>query len=219
MADLNSLGHSINPVLLHLLDNAVSPALMRSLSENPTGIPWYGFARIESQLTDSAFCAALRQSGCVMLKLGIESGDQGVLDRMDKGIDLAMVSLALKSLKRAGIATYVYLLFGTPYETLAEARKTLQFTANHSDEIDFLNLAIFNMPVCGEWSGEFETSSFYEGDLSLYRDFSHPAGWNRKQVRDFLDNEFKKNRAVASILKKAPPVFTSNHAPFFVMAS
>jgi hypothetical protein len=73
------------------------------------------------------------------------------------------------------------------------------------------------MPVSAEWTREFETSSFYEGDLSLYRDFFHPRGWNRKQVRDFLENEFKKNRAVSSILKKDPPIFTSNHAPFFVM--
>jgi hypothetical protein len=217
MEDISSLAEVIKPVLLHLLDNSISPALMRSLAKNPPGFPWYGFARIDRQLTDSDFCMALKKSGCLMLKLGIESGDQRVLDSMEKGIDLDIVSLALKSLKKAGIATYVYLLFGTPYETLTEARKTLQFTAKHGDEIGFLNLAVFNMPVCGEWSDEFETSSFYEGDLSLYTDFSHPAGWNRKQVRDFLDNEFKRNRAVASILKKDPPVFTSNHAPFFVM--
>ncbi len=215
--EIHSLAGSIKPALLHLLDNSISPALMRSLAENPPGFPWYGFARIDSRLTDSDFCAALKQSGCVMLKLGIESGDQRVLDSMEKGISLDMVSLALKALKRAGIATYVYLLFGTPYETLAEARKTLQFTVNHSNEIGFLNLAVFNMPVCGEWPEKFETNIFYEGDLSLYTDFSHPNGWNRKQVRDFLESEFKRHRAIAAILKKDPPVFTSNHAPFFVM--
>ena len=217
MEDINSLAVVIKPVLLHLLDNSISPALMRSLAKNPPGFPWYGFARIDRQLTDTDFCMALKHSGCVMLKLGIESGDQGVLDSMEKGIDLDIVCLALKSLKKAGIATYIYLLFGTPYETLTEARKTLQFTAKHSDEIGFLNLAVFNMPVCGEWSAEFETSSFYEGDLSLYTDFVHPRGWNRKQVRDFLETEFKRHGAIASILKKDPPVFTSNHAPFFVM--
>ena len=215
--ELGALTGSMRPVLLHFLDNAISPALMHSLVENPPGLPWYGFARIERQLTDSDFCKALKRSGCVMLKLGIESGDQGVLDSMGKGISLDMVSLALKALKRAGIATYVYFLFGTPYETLTEARRTLEFTVNHSEEIGFLNLAVFNMPVCGEWAQDFETSSFYEGDLSLYTDFSHPSGWDRRQVRDFLENEYKRERSIAAILKKDPPVFTSNHAPFFVM--
>ncbi len=216
--ELDALAGIIRPALLHLLDNAMSPALMRSLVENPPGLSWYGFSRIEKQLTDIDYCKALRRSGCVMLKLGIESGDQGVLDSMGKGISLDMVSLVLKALKRAGIATYVYFLFGTPYETLTEARRTLAFTVKHSAEIGFLNLAVFNMPVCGEWAQEFETSSFYEGDLSLYTDFFHPSGWGRRQVRDFLENEYKRERSIAAILKKDPPVFTSNHAPFFAMS-
>jgi len=39
----------MDPVLLHLLDNSISPALMRSIAENPPGLPWYGFARIDRQ--------------------------------------------------------------------------------------------------------------------------------------------------------------------------
>ena len=214
--DLNALIAKTNPVMVHLLDNAVSTALLKKLAGSPLNIPWYGFARISKLLTDNNFCTALKKSGCVMLKLGLESGDQGVLDQMQKGINLETASLALKTLKKAGIASYVYLLFGTPAETLTEARKTLEFVVNHKDAIDFLNLAIFNMPVCGDETGKFKTSSFYEGDLSLYTDFSHPKGWDRRQVRRFLDNEFKKNKAVSGILKKDPPVFTSNHAPFFV---
>jgi radical SAM superfamily enzyme YgiQ (UPF0313 family) len=152
-----------------------------------------------------------------MLKLGIESGDQSVLDRMHKGIDLGTVSQALKTLKRAGIATYVYLLFGTPEETLAGARKTLEFTVRHRDEINFLNLALFNMPVGAPEVQMLKTTKFYEGDLSLYTDFSHPEGWDRRQVRQFLADEFKRHPAVSAILKKDPPFFTSNHASFFVM--
>ena len=152
-----------------------------------------------------------------MLKLGLESGDQDVLDKMHKGIDVATASLALKTLKKAGIATYVYLIFGTPAETLPAARKTLKFVVRHKDTIDFLNVALFNMPVCGHEASQFETSRFYEGDLSLYTDFTHPKGWNRKEVRLFLENEFKKHQVVSGIEKKEPPLFTSNHAPFFAM--
>jgi radical SAM superfamily enzyme YgiQ (UPF0313 family) len=217
VADLHALAKKKEPVLIHLLDNSMSPSLMMSLAENPPGVPWYGFARITHHLTDSDFCNALRRSGCVMLQLGLESGDQGVLDQMQKGLSLEMASLALKKLKQAGIATYIYLLFGTPLETLGEARKTTEFTVQHSDEIDFLNVALFNMPVGSEEAGALKTRGFYEGDLSLYTDFDHPEGWNRKQVREFLDNEFKKHPAISSILKRGAPIFTSNHAPFFVM--
>ena len=151
-----------------------------------------------------------------MLKLGLESGDQQILDEMEKGIDLRLASTALKTMKKAGIATYVYLLFGTPAENLERARRTLDFTVRHAEDMDFLNLAIFNMPAYGPDAGRFETHPFYEGDLSLYRTYAHPAGWDRPLVRQFLDKEFKRHPAIGRILRRDPPIFTSNHAPFFL---
>jgi hypothetical protein len=215
VSDLQALIARTDPVLVHLLDNAVSPSLMHALVNEPPGVPWYGFARISKELADRDYCMQLKRSGCRMLKLGLESGDQGVLDRLRKGIDLATVSQALKNLHAAGIAAYVYLLFGTPAETIREARKTLEFVADHRDAITFLNLAIFNMPVCGHEAREFGTGQFYEGDLSLYASFKHPHGWDRRAVRRFLDVEFKRHPAVAAVLKNDPPIFTSNHAAFF----
>jgi hypothetical protein len=215
--DLQKIAGKVNPDLIHLLDNAVSVQLMKALAGRPLSVPWHGFARIDRSLADRDFCAALKRSGCVTLNLGLESGDQEVLDRMEKGIRLETVSLALRTLKEAGIATYVYLMFGTPSETPGSARRTLEFVARHHEEIGFLNLALFNMPISGPEAGEFGTNRFYEGDLSLYTDFAHPEGWGRRQVREFLENEFKRHRAVSAILRRDPPVFTSSHAPFFVM--
>lgn len=217
MLDLSILIDKIKPVLIHLLDNAIPPALMEKIAAHPPGLPWYGFARISQHLTDPDFCLALKESGCVMLQLGLESGDQSVLDEMQKGIDLGMASQALKSLRKAGVATYVYLLFGTPMETLGAARKTLEFTVQHHDQIRFLNLAVFNQPVFGREAQKMETKEFYEGDLTLYTNFSHPRGWHRHLVKQFLDKEFKRHPAIAPIVRRDPPIFTSNHAPFFVM--
>jgi radical SAM superfamily enzyme YgiQ (UPF0313 family) len=204
------------PAMVHFVDSAMSPALLSELSGTPPGAPWYGFARMTKRLADEEFCKALKKSGCVMLKLGLESGDQGVIDSEGKGIDLSVASSVLASLKKANIGTYVYLLFGTPSESENEARNTLDFTVRHSRFIDFLNLAIFNMPVNSPDAKKFATSLHYEGDLSLYTGFSHPRGWDRPKVRRFLDSEFKKHPAIARILSNEPPLFTSNHAPFFV---
>lgn len=215
MQDLRILVARKKPVLLHFLDNAMSPALLRTLSEQPPGPPWYGFARITKELKDPDFCESLGLSGCRMLKLGLESGDQAVLDGLCKGIDLEIASQALEALNEAGIATYVYLLFGTPAENAEAAHRTLDFTVHHAESIDFLNIAIFNMPAYGADAEKFETQDFYEGDLSLYKSFTHPVGWDRSAVRRFLDREFKRHPAIASILRRDPPFFTSNHAPFF----
>ncbi len=215
LADLAHLIKYHPPRLLHFLDNAVSPALMRQLAEHPPGVDWYGFARVSPLLEDPDFCLRLRQSGCLMLKLGLESGDQRVLDQMNKGIDLGLVSRALAALHAAGISTYVYLLFGTPSESIDEARKTLEFVHQHGEEITFLNLAVFNMPVCGPDARTLALRDFYDADLTLYADFTHPRGWHRKAIRRFLDQEFRRDPVVAAILRQDPPLFTSNHAPFF----
>ncbi len=204
------------PDLIHFVDSAMSPALLSRLSENPPGAPWYGFVRMTRRLAEEEFCRALKASGCVMLKLGVESGAQSVLDAEGKGMELGLASKILHTLKKCGIGTYVHLLFGSPSESEAEARKTLDFTVRHASCIDFLNLAVFNMPVNSVEAKSLGTSPHYEGDLSLYTGFRHPKGWDRLKVRRFLESEFKKRPAIAEILSREPPLFTSNHAPFFV---
>ena len=214
---LQSLCKKEQPMLIHFLDNAVSPSTLKMLAQNPPPVPWYGFARFDRLLTDQKFCLDLRTSGCVMLKLGLESGDQSVLDGMAKGIELERVSKILANLKNAGIATYVYLLFGTPCEDEIAAFKTMEYVARHNEEINFLNLAIFNLPRLSSEITEtaLQTVDYNADDLSLYQDFQHPKKWNRGKIRRFLQNEFRKHPDISPILHRDPPFFTSNHAPFF----
>jgi len=218
MDDLQNLVKKFKPNLIHLLDNAVAPSLMRHMINSPLGVDWYGFARVSPELSDPVFCKNLRESGCVMLKLGIESGSQQVLDAMDKGIKLDLVEKALHALYKSGIATYVYLLFGTPAESIKEARKTLEFTIRNSKTITFLNLAVFNLPRNSAETDTLTIKNFSSGDLGLYFDFHHPKKWGRKAVRHFLTTEFKPDPAIRPILQRDPPFFTSNHAPLILSA-
>ncbi len=215
LKDLRQLQLEHRPGLIHFLDNALSPSLLRAMADDPPPAPWYGFARISEQLEDLSFCHALRKSGCLMLKTGVESGDEAVMEEEGKGTSVALASRVIKNLRKAGIAVYAYFLFGTPSETEKEARKTLQFIVDHEHCIQFMNVALFNMPIRGPHAAAFPSHAHYEGDLSLYRAFEHPEGWNRRQVRHFLERKFKKHESVAAILKREPPFFTSNHAPFF----
>ncbi|MBN2444254.1 MAG: hypothetical protein JXJ04_23030 [Spirochaetales bacterium] len=218
LKDISLMCEQKKPSLLHLLDNALSLPLLTAISRQPPGVPWYGYARISEQLADPDFTTALKKSGCVMLKIGLESGDESVLEKMEKGFSLDLASRVLKSLKKADIATYVHILFGTPWENEASARHTIDFIRQHHDFITFLSSALFNMPLCDTANLHYQSTHFYQGDLSLYTDFIHPLGWGRKEVRRFLKYEFNKNRIIADILKRNPPFFNANHAPFFIMA-
>ncbi|SLM33201.1 putative methyltransferase [Desulfamplus magnetovallimortis] len=219
--DLNLLTEKYGIKHIHFTDDAIAPSLLRKIagSNGISSTTWYGFARFTKDLADPQFCRKLYLAGCRMLKLGLESGDQSVLDSMEKGTSLKMVSKVLAALDFAGIRTYVYLLFGTAFEDEGSAHKTLDYVSQHSDHISFMNLAIFNLPRFSEDAVELETSMFYGGDLSLYLDFRHPAAWGRRQIRYFLDKKFRKSPGIGEILKKDPPFFTSNHAMFIGLFS
>lgn len=214
LKDMTDLYRRYRPDYLHFLDDALSPSFLRTLAKEELPFTWYGFVRFTNDLTDPDFCRALFRSGCRMLKLGLESGDQNVLDRMNKGTRLETVTKVLYALREANIATYVYLLFGTSFETEKGAEKTLAYVADQSERIGFLNSAVFNLPRFSEDAANLVTDQFYGADLSLYLNFNHPHGWDRKKVRLFLEKRFKKHPAIAPILRRDPPFFTSNHAMF-----
>jgi hypothetical protein len=94
----------------------------------------------------------------------------------------------------------------------------MDFVVEHHDCIDFLNLAILNLPAQSVEAQNLAIHDFYEGDLSLYKNFQHPLGWQRSDVRKFLEKTFKKNPAITPIIKRTPDFFTSNHAPFFTLS-
>jgi hypothetical protein len=217
IGNLDFLCNRYSPDYVHFVDDALSPSFLRAMAARTFSFTWYGFVRFTRDLADPEFCAALYRSGCRMLKLGLESGDQAVLDHMGKGTDLETASMVLAALKQAGIATYVYLLFGTESETEAGAEKTLDYVVEHSREIGFLNTAIFNLPRFSHDAEGLETDDFYAGDLSLYLSFTHPLGWERRKVRQFVERRFKKHPAIAPILRRDPPLFTSNHAMFIAI--
>jgi Fe-S oxidoreductase len=215
---LSALAERYTTGLIHFTDNEVSPLYLAALASSPKIAPWYGFARFSRRLLEPGFCESLAASGCVMLQLGLESGDQAVLDAMGKGTKVGEIERILANLDAVGIGTFIYVLFGTPSEDRDAALRTRDFVARHASSIDFINVAVFNLPASGAEAKRLATQSFYEGELSLYREFRHPAGWDRGPVRRFLAEDFESDPAIKTILARNPPVFTSNHAPFFLMA-
>lgn len=201
--------------LLHLTDSAVPPASLEQLTRQAWTGRWYGFTRFHPNLTRPDFCRDLRRSGCVLLQLGLESGSTRVLRRLNKGINLRQASEALAALAGAGIAVYLYVMFGTPGEDREDAQQTLRFVAEHAPHVGFLNTSLLNLPLSSPQEDDLARRP-YPGapDLSLYEEFTHTDGWDRRAARTFLEREFARHPHVAPILRRTPAVFGANHAPF-----
>ncbi|MBD3388584.1 MAG: radical SAM protein [Candidatus Altiarchaeales archaeon] len=88
-------------------------------------IGWDIRARADS--VDREMLSTLSRSGCERIHYGVESGNQGVLDTLCKGITLRQAEDAFRWASEAGIETLAYFIIGSPGETLKTFDETLDF--------------------------------------------------------------------------------------------
>lgn len=88
-------------------------------------IPWGMNARADHW--DRELLARLVDTGLFTLRIGIESGDQGVLDRTRKGIDLRAARETLEMAHALGIKNHVSFVIGLPGETEETVESTIRF--------------------------------------------------------------------------------------------
>jgi anaerobic magnesium-protoporphyrin IX monomethyl ester cyclase len=77
----------------------------------------------------------LARAGCVEAWLGVESGSQAVLDRMDKGIRLEQIGPAVRALRRRDIRVAFFLQLGYPGESWADIEATAELLRRHVPDV------------------------------------------------------------------------------------
>jgi p-methyltransferase len=87
----------------------------RQILKSAPGIKWTSFIRASSITRDNV--TLLRDSGCVLAQIGIESGDAGILKEMNKRATPEIYLNAIELLNRHGISTQLYIIVGYPPET------------------------------------------------------------------------------------------------------
>ncbi|MFH0795853.1 MAG: radical SAM protein [Candidatus Omnitrophota bacterium] len=88
-------------------------------------IAWSANARPD--LTEMEVLKAMKRSGCRMLVVGFEFGNQELLDRVRKGIELEQMQLFSENCRKAGIRIHGCFMIGGPGETRKTARETIRF--------------------------------------------------------------------------------------------
>ena len=204
----------------HFTDNALPVPVLKALAarrDELAGLSWHGFVRFEAALANSQLVSHLADAGCRMLQLGLESGSQAVLDRLGKGTSVATAATVLSALHQAGIATYVYVMFGIPDETEEDRRATLRFLEEHADAIGYLNLAIMNLPHQSELAVGRTAAAEAEGEGTARGLYLTGAAerQRRSEARRFIQQELLASPAIRTIVNRTPPLFTSDHAFFF----
>ena len=73
----------------------------------------------------------MKKSGCILLGLGIESYDQGVLNNTRKGITIEQINRAVSMIRVAGINSMGHFVFGLPGDTKETAKKSIRFACRN----------------------------------------------------------------------------------------
>jgi radical SAM superfamily enzyme YgiQ (UPF0313 family) len=103
------------------------------------GITWECNTRVD--LVDKDLLQKMKASGCISIKIGIESGSDRILGKIDKGITREQIITASRVLKAIGIHWTGYFMMGLPGETEKDIRATLSFMQEL--EPDFASLAVY----------------------------------------------------------------------------
>ncbi len=108
----------------------------RALKERGSTVPWGLMGRADT--FDQPTFAALAESGLEFIKFGVESGEQRIVDAMEKALDLEQVRRAVSWARELGVKTHLTFSFGHPGETWDSARKTIDFALELSpDSLQF----------------------------------------------------------------------------------
>lgn len=99
-------------------------------------VQWFGNARADN-LTDPAFVARLRQAGCWMLALGIETESEDTRKDMMKRLEGQKIRAALAHMRAAGIRSFGFFILGYPGDTVASLDRTIDYAIDLNP--DFAN--------------------------------------------------------------------------------
>jgi len=150
--------------------------ICKLIVERKLDVQWVSNSRVDT--IDEERLRWLKKAGCWMIGFGIESGDQGILDKMKKGTNLKQAIAAVELCRKSGIKTYLFWVLGLPWES----EKTIQNTRKFAKKIggDFAEFHIaYPFPgtefyYIGLESNLFKKGDLYNGDVKegIVRSFS-----------------------------------------------
>ncbi len=116
----------------------------------------------------------MKKAGFRFILYGLESVNQRTLDRLNKGTTAKVLENSLKMAKQAGLEPHVTVMFGYPWETKEEVKKTVEFTHSLFEKgyidtlqatllIPYPGTALYKEAVRNNW---LKTSNYERFDMS-----------------------------------------------------
>jgi len=108
--------------------------LLEAIIRKVPGITFWCQTRYD--LVNHELLSLLKRAGADNLAYGLESANPGVLERINKGLDLKRLSEVVRLTQEAGIQVELFSMFALPGETFDQALNTLAFVRENRVAID-----------------------------------------------------------------------------------
>ncbi len=91
--------------------------------------------QVHANTVDEELARLMKESGCILAAMGVESGNGDILARMNKGINLERIHQVRRIFKQTEIPVLAFFIFGHPHETWKSILDTMKFAVRlNADE-------------------------------------------------------------------------------------
>jgi len=127
---VHSLG--VDNILFHADTFTLNPGMVEELCdiliENHAPFRWACNTHVKPLLGRDSLVQKMKAAGCWMIAVGIESGDDEVLENIKKQITVREAEQVVRMIDKAGIEAWGYFVLGLPGETLETLEKTIDLS-------------------------------------------------------------------------------------------
>ncbi len=116
---------------LHFCDDTFSlnekrvEEICELIGKKKMDISWYAATR--ANIKDSGLFKLMKDAGCWICAIGVESGDPEILRNIDKQVSLGDVQRTCAAVLRSGLILKTFFIIGSPGETVESIDRTIQF--------------------------------------------------------------------------------------------
>ena len=99
--------------------------ICRLLQEKKLDLTWVCRSRVDT--VDPQLLEEMKKAGCSRIYFGLESGEQAILNNVNKGINLKQMTETIGICHELKIKTLGFFLIGAPDDTVTTVKKTVKF--------------------------------------------------------------------------------------------
>lgn len=224
VAEWHHLVHDLGATEIGVLDDSFNIDRKRVLAlcdaliaAKLNHVPWIMINGIRANLADEEVLRRMKAAGCKRTAFGVESGNQAILNGIDKKLTLEQVRAAFKAARKVGLETIGFFMIGLPGDTEETIEQTIRLAceldpvvANFSMTTPFPGTVLYDQVKEAERQGrgrllinDWDQFVFLEGRARYELDGLTAELQERKWKEAYRRFYLRPHRVIRTLLRKS----------------